>query len=81
MALSNLQPRYHALVFTVDVLHWLGSYHPEAHTAFWPCYVNILEHFGCSSGSPGALYLNNIMLYRYLHNIYYHGQKLISASG
>ena len=54
VALSSLQPRYHALVFTVDVSQWRGAH------SFWPCSVNILEHSGCSGESPGALYLNNI---------------------
>ena len=54
MALSSLQPRYHALVFTVDVSQWRGA------RSFWPCSANILEHSGCSGESPGALYLNNI---------------------
>ena len=57
MALSSLRPRYHALVFTVDVTQWRGAH------SFWPCSGNILEHSGCSSGTPGALYLNNIILY------------------
>ena len=49
-----------SLVFvfvTVDVSHWRGAHR------FWPCFVNILEHPEYSGGSPGALYLNNIILY------------------
>ena len=42
---------------SVDVSQWRGV------NSFWPCSVNILEHSGCSSGSPGAPYLNNIILY------------------
>ena len=66
VALSSLQPRYHAL-FTVDESQWWGTHN------VWPCFVNILEHSG---GSPGALYLNNIILYRHQYTVYYHGQKL-----
>ena len=55
VALSSLRPRYHVLMFTVDVSQWRGAH------SFWPCSVNILEHSGGSSGSPGALYLNNII--------------------
>ena len=43
------------LGFTVDESQWRG--------AFWTFSVNILEHSGCSGGSPGALCLNNILLY------------------
>ena len=76
MALSSLRPRYHALVFTVDASLWLGFIISSGGThRFWPCSVNILEHSGCSGGSPGALYLNNI-IYLYIYNIYYHGEKL-----
>ena len=45
------------LVFTVDLSQWRGAH------SFWPCSVNILEHSGCFGGSPGALYLNNIIIY------------------
>ena len=64
MALSSLRPCYHALVFTVDVSQLLGFIISSggAHS-FWPCSVNILEHSGCSGGSPGALYLNHVILY------------------
>ena len=69
VALSSLRPRYHALVFTVDASLWLGFIISSGGThRFWPCSVNILEHSGCSGGSPGALYLNNII---YLYNIIY----------
>ena len=49
--------------------------------SFWPCSVNILEHSGCSGGSPESLYLNIIknISYTDIHIIqyrYYHGQKL-----
>ena len=57
MALSSLQPRYHALLFTVDVSQWRGAH------SFWPCSINILAiTLGCSGGSPGALYHHNIIL-------------------
>ena len=39
----------------------------SAHS-FWPISLNILEHYVCSSMSPGALYLNNITSYRYLYS-------------
>ena len=42
---------------TVDVSQWRGVH------SLWQCSVNILEHYGCSGGSPEALYLNNIILY------------------
>ena len=58
VVLSSLRPRYCALVLTVDILRWRGAH------SF--CFVNILEHSGCSGGSPGALYLNNIIISRYL---------------
>ena len=57
VALSKLRPWYLALIYTVDVSQWQGAH------SFRTCSVNILEHSGCSSGSPGALYLNNIILY------------------
>ena len=58
-------------LFTVDVSQWRGAH------SLWPCSVNILEHSGCSGGSPGALYLNNIILYIDIYIIYiYCGQKL-----
>ena len=57
VALSSLSPQYRALVFTVDVSQWWGAH------SVWPCFVNILEH-KCSGGSPGALYLNNIIIYK-----------------
>ena len=44
-------------LFTVDVSQWRGAH------SLWPCSVNILEHSGCSGVSPGAQYLNNIILY------------------
>ena len=43
-------------LFTVDASQWRGAH------SLWPYSVNILEHSGCSGG-PGALYLNNIILY------------------
>ena len=71
MALSSLRPRYHARVFTVDVSQWLGFIISSGGVcSFWPCSVNILEHSGCSGGSPEALHLNYIILYRYLYNIH-----------
>ena len=40
---------------------WLGFIISSGGThSFLPCSVNILEHSGMS---PGALYLNNIILY------------------
>ena len=63
VALSSLRPRYHALVFTVDVSQWLGFIILSGGThSFWPCSANILEHAGCSGGSRGDLYLNNNMI-------------------
>ena len=64
VALSSLQPRYHVLVFTVDVTQLLGFVISSggAHS-FRPCSVHFLEHSGCFGGSPGALYLNNMILY------------------
>ena len=44
-------------LFTVDVSQWRGAH------SLWPCSVNIVEHSGCSGGSPGALYLNNVILH------------------
>ena len=47
------------------------------------CSVNILELSGCSGGSPGALYLNNIIIHRYLYyniGLYYHGQNLCAPA-
>ena len=42
---------------TVDVSQWRGAH------SLWTRSVNlILEHSGSSGGSPGALYLNNILL-------------------
>ena len=70
MALSSLWPRYHGFtlhgftlhgftlhgfMFTVGVSQWRGAH------SVWPYFVNILEHSECSGGSPGALYLNNII--------------------
>ena len=46
-----------SLVNTVVVLQWRGAH------SFWPCFVNIVEHSECSGGSPGALYINNIIFY------------------
>ena len=45
------------MALTVDVSQWRGAH------SFGPCFVNILEHSECSSGSPGALYVNIIILY------------------
>ena len=42
---------------SLDVSQWRGAH------SFWPCFVNILEHSGCSGGSPEAPYLNNVILY------------------
>ena len=64
VALSSLRPRYHVLVFTVDVSQWIEiMISCGGAPSFWPCSVNILEQSGCSGGSPRALYLNNIILY------------------
>ena len=49
---------------TVDVSQWRGAH------SLWQCSVNILEHSGCSGGSPGALHLNNI-LYMDIYQIIY----------
>ena len=46
------------------------------HTAF-SSVLKIFSHSGCSSGSPGALYQNNIILYIFIpYHLYYHGQNL-----
>ena len=64
VALSILWPRYQTLVFTVDGSPCPGFIISSGGArSFWLCSVNILEHSGCSGRSPGALYLNNIILY------------------
>ena len=63
VALSSLRPLYHALLYS-GCFQWLRFIMSSggAHR-FWPCSVNIIEHSECPGGSPGALYLNNIILY------------------
>ena len=48
----------------MDVSQWRGAH------SIWPCFINILEHSECSGGSPGALYLNNIILYIDIYVLY-----------
>ena len=50
-------------LFTVDESQWRGAH------SLWPCSINILEHSGRSGGSPVALYLNNIILYKDIYII------------
>ena len=64
VALSSLRPWYHVLVFTVDVSQWRGAH------SVWSCFVKILEHSEFSGRSPGALYLNNIILYIDIYVLY-----------
>ena len=52
------------LVFTVDVSQWRGAHSVR------PYYVNILEPPECSGGSPGALYVNNTILYIDIYILY-----------
>ena len=51
VALSSLWPRYHALVFKVELSQWLAFIISSggAHS-FWPCSVNILELLGAPAG-------------------------------
>ena len=71
---------------TVDVSQWRGAH------SLWQCSVNILEHSGCSGGSPGALHLINILymdIYQIIYIIttnswasrrYYESQTTVSGS-
>ena len=51
-------------LFIVDLSQWRGAH------SLWPCSVNIQDS-GCSGGSPGALYLNDIILYIDIYIISY----------